>query len=247
MIARIILIAFAFASVAWGVFSFGISREAGPVERIGKRVIYGEAFGEGVLDVLQPAMTSIEAAEDCQPNAQRAVAIIRLRKLESAVLAAARKSIDDNRIALRNSIIRSLGCAPADPYLWLILYWTDITQNGLNPRHFDYLRMSYQTGPNEAWVALKRNRLVLAAFSKLPPDLATLAGNEFVGLLATRRAYPDAVRTMRGLDVPARNFVLPKLASLPDDIRRDFSRALYRAGMNVEVPGIPPLDPRPWR
>ncbi len=247
MIARIVIIAFALAAVSWGIFSLGISRQVGPVERIAKRVIYGEAFKAGALDVLQPAMASIEAAEDCQPNAQRAVAIIRLRELESAVSAAARKSIDDNRIVLRKSIVRSLRCAPADPYLWLVLYWTDMTQNGLNPRHFDYLRMSYQTGPNEAWVALKRNRLAMAAFSKLPHDLATMAANEFVGLLATRRAYPDAVRTMRGLDVSARDFILPKLASLPDDIRRDFSRALYRAGVNVEVPGIPPLDPRPWR
>lgn len=247
MIARIVLVALGLAAISWGTIAFHTSRHVGPVERVAKRIIYGEPFRAETLAAMQPAIVAVEADEFCRPTALRAAAIVRLRRLESAIHAAARNATDDNRVLLRQSMLRSLGCAPADPYLWLVLYWTEMSQHGLSERHLDYLRMSYETGPNEAWVALKRNPLALAAFPKLPADLADRAVDEFVSLVATRRVYPEAVRTLRGPGWPIRNIILPKLATLPEGTRRDFSNALYRAGLDLEIPGVPPRDSRPWR
>ena len=45
------------------------------------------------------------------------------------------------------------------------------------------LRMSYWSGPNEAWIAVRRNSLALGVFPSLPGDLAEQALSEFVGLV----------------------------------------------------------------
>jgi hypothetical protein len=246
MIARIAFAALAFAAISWGAFSFHESRQIGPVEAVAKRITYGDPFKTETLAGLHSAIAAIEAKEYCQPTALRAGAIIRLREFENAVSAAERIGIDDKRALLRESMLRSLSCAPADSFLWLVLYWTDMTKNGFNDRHLDYLRMSYRTGPNEAWVALRRSRLALAAFPRLPPDLANEATDEFVSLVATRRVYPQAVAIMQGPGWPIRDIIVPKLARLPENTRQDLSNALDRAGLEIDVPGIARRPRRPW-
>ena len=217
------------------------------IEAVGKRITYGEPFKAETLAGLHSAITTIEAKEYCRPAALRAGAFIRIREFENAIPTAERAVVDDKRALLRQTMLRSLSCAPADPFLWLVLYSTDRTQNGLNERNLDYLRMSYSTGPNEAWVALRRTRLALAAFSQLPPDLANKAIDEFVSLVATRRIYPQAVAIMQGLGWPIRGVIVPKLANLPENTRQDLSNALHRAGLEIDVPGVARRDPRPWR
>ena len=86
----------------------------------------------------------------------------------------------------RNAIRESLSCSPADPFLWLALYWLDGTQHGYRPEDLKYLELSYQLGPNEGWIALRRNSVAFATFQQLPPELAEFAINEFVGLLKAR-------------------------------------------------------------
>jgi hypothetical protein len=243
MIPRLIFTVLALAAMSWGAFALVISRQAGPLERVAKRIIIGEPFNAEALALLQPAMAAIEANELCHPAALRAVAIIRLRRLETAAAAA----VDEEPALFRQSARHSLSCTPADPYLWLVMYGTESSQSGLGERPLQYLRMSYQTGPNEGWVALKRNRLALAAFAHLPRDVAEMAIGEFVSLLATRRAFRESVDTMQGLGRPVRDLIVPRLATLPIDIRQDFSNWLYRAGLEVEIPGIARREPRPWR
>lgn len=247
MIPRVILTLLALVAVSWGALAFTISRQAGTLERVGKRIILGEPFKGEALEALQPTIAALEASEFCHPTALRAIAFIRLRQLEMAMAGTMRTAIDDNRILLREAMLRSLSCAPADPYLWLVLYWTDMTKDGFADSQLEYLRMSYRTGPREAWVALKRNRLALSAFPKLPADIVDMAADEFVSLVKTRRVYQESAETLRGPGWPIRDAIIPRLADLPKDIRQDFSNALYRAGVNVEIPGIVPRDPRPWR
>ncbi len=130
-----------------------------------------------------PTIESIEKAAWCRPAALRSAAIIRLRMVEAAASTGDHKHADEDLKSLGNVIRSSLSCLPADPFLWLVLYWVESTQNGIKPEYLNYLRMSYQLGPNEGWIALKRNPVAFANFALLPADLATDAINEFLGLI----------------------------------------------------------------
>ena len=57
--------------------------------------------------------------------------------------------------------------------------------HGFKPDHLEYLRMSYLMGPNEGWIALKRNVLALAVFERLSLDVAEMAICELTNLLSS--------------------------------------------------------------
>ena len=153
--------------------------------------------------------------------------------------------IDTQLSALRGSIFRSLACSPADPFLWVVLYWVEINRNGFQPRYLEYLRLSYQLGPNEGWIALKRNGYALAIFHQLPPDIADMAIAEFPRLLDSG-FYAETVAILTGPGWRERGILVPRLKVVAERHRQAFARTLYKLGYDIQVPGIARTDPRPW-
>ena len=76
--------------------------------------------------------------------------------------------------------------------------------------NFRILRMSYRLGPNEAWIALKRNRIAFARFRRLPPDLAEDAIDEFTRLVKAN-FIDQAVDIFTGPAWPERDLLLSRL------------------------------------
>ena len=74
--------------------------------------------------------------------------------------------------------IRKFTCLlAADPFFWLALY-------ALEPSApLNYLTASYRLGPNEGWIALKRNPVAFANFDELPEDLRRIVVQEFVRIV----------------------------------------------------------------
>lgn len=243
--ARTLLLIVGMSAVAWGAGTLPDFRQQFPVEDAARRVTGGEPFSRQALAALTPAIQRIEQSDYCRPAALRAVAIIRLRLAEDAFSSSEQSRIDDALKAVRTAIRRSLSCAPADPFLWLTLYWVENTYEGFDPGHFGYLRMSYALGPNEGWIAVKRNRFGLAVFERLPPDLAEMTLREFVSLV-DGGFVRDAAAIFAGPGWRIRDRILPRLEQVSDANRKDFAKALYDGGYNVDVPGTERPDPRPW-
>jgi hypothetical protein len=153
--------------------------------------------------------------------------------------------IDMQLNALRDSIRRSLACSPADPFLWVVLYWVEINRNGFQPDYLKYLRLSYQLGPNEGWIALKRNGYALAIFQQLPPDLAEMAIAEFATLVDTG-FYAETAAILTGPGWPEREMLLSHLKDVSERYKEAFAKAVYKLGYDVNVPGVVLRDPRPW-
>jgi hypothetical protein len=130
-----------------------------------------------------------------------------------------------------------LSCSPADPYLWLALYWLASRRSDFKQDDLKYLRLSYQFGPNEGWIASKRNRLIFESFDRLPPDLANEALDEFVKLVDSS-FYPDAVVILTGPAWRMRDLILPRLKNVAERHRKEFAKALYAKGYDVVVPGV---------
>jgi hypothetical protein len=245
MVARVLMVGLGGTAALWGALVFFPFWQQSSLDRIANHIIEGDPFKVEALTGLIPSLETAEQANYCRPAARRSAAIIRLRILEDMISNAERQLIDDSLNALANAVRQSITCAPTDSFLWLILFWVESTQNGFRPHYLEYLRLSYQLGPNEGWIGLKRNRMALSIFDQLPPDIAEMAINEFAALLNTG-FYGEMVSIFIGPGWRSREQLLARLKGVAERHRQAFAKALYREGYDVDVPGVQRPEPRPW-
>jgi hypothetical protein len=242
---RLLLSALGGAAVVWGAMTIGMFwRDATP-ERIADGILGGQPFRTELLAAQLPGVAPVEQKPVCRHLAPRSAAVIRLRVVEEGVLSGERRLVDADMVSLRDEILRSLACLPADPFLWLALMWTENTQRGFSQERLKYLRMSYRLGPGEGWIAARRNRFAMSLFEQLPADLAEMAINEFVGLLDSG-FYWVTLDIFTGPGWPIRDRILPRLSGVSEGYRTSFAKGLYARGYDVDVPGIDRPEPRPW-
>jgi hypothetical protein len=241
--ARTLFVVFGCAAVAWGMYTLPVFARQVPIERVATHVLQGDPFKAGVLAALMPQVEAAEQEKPCSLAVTHSAAVIRTRMAEQAI--ADGEDIDTQLNKLRDSIRRSLACSPADPFLWVVLYWVEINRNGFQPDYLKYLRLSYQLGPNEGWIALKRNGYALAIFRQLPPDIAEMTLAEFPRLLDSG-FDGAAVAIFTGPGWRERDILLPRLKDVAERHREAFARTVYKLGYDVTVPGVTRRDPRPW-
>jgi hypothetical protein len=248
VLTRIFVAGLGCAAVIWGLATLPIFWRQASMEYVAHKIISGEPYKIDVLMRQIPVMDAVENSTNCRPIALWSAAIVRLRMVEEAGRNNAGKPGDPQQIKLLdNWIRRSLSCSPAEPFLWLALYWAERAQNGFKLEHYKYLKMSYQLGPNEGWIILKRNPIALADFDRLPADLAAHATNEFVALL-NNELYQQAVENFSRSEWWVQDAILPHLAPLPQRVRETFARAVYDRGLDVSIPGVKtPNSKPPWR
>jgi hypothetical protein len=233
-------------AIVWGVVVFPTFWRHSSIEQVAKHILNGHPYKQDVLLALLPSVERVEAEDYCRPSALVATAVIRLRIAEGALASGERQLMEEQLSSLPGSIRRSLMCSAASPFLWTVLYWIDLTQNGLRPDQMKMLRLSYRVGPNEGWIGIKRNRLAFNLFELLPPDVTEYAVNEFVGLLNSA-FYREAVEIFTGPAWRIRHRILPRLNEVRLGNREIFARLVHTAGFDIEVPGIAQPEPRPWR
>jgi hypothetical protein len=244
---RIFTFALAFLAVGWGVTAFPIFWRQSSIEQVARRIINGEPFTREALDSQMVAAKAAENETYCRPAGIRSAAIIQIRMAEQALGSGDQSAIDSAFLDLEGAVRGSLACNPADPFLWLSLFWATNTRNAPSPTHFEYLRLSYELGPNEAWIAVTRNRIALALYATLPVDLRKRAVLEFVSLIKT--GLPQlAADIFIGPGWPVRDILLAEVANLDEASRTAFQRSLHdRDRDDVKVPGLQgPANP-PWQ
>lgn len=243
---RLFTVIVSLAAIAWGTATFPIFWSQLSIERTADAIADRIVFKPHSLDPLLPAVNRIEQSAYCQPEAVHAAAIIRLRLAEEAITNAERDAIDTRLGALQDAILKSLSCAPSDPFLWTILTWVDQTRQGFRPQQLTYLRLSYRLGPYEGWIADRRNRLALSMFWRLPPDLADSVVREFAAMVNSQ-FYQEAIAILTGPGWALHDRLLAGLSDSDMRQRAEFAKELFSAGYDVAVPGItPPGDRRPW-
>jgi hypothetical protein len=243
--ARIFMFVVGCSALAWGAIVFPAFWQQSSLERIARHIVDGDPFKVELLTDLIPAVEAAERIQYCRPVIRQSAALIRLRIAEETIASGERKLVDSHMSSLRDSVLRSLACSPADAFLWVVLFWVESRQNGFRSSYVSYLRMSYRLGPNEGWIGLKRNRIAFSVFERLPPDLREAAVKEFVTLLDSGFVRETAA-VFVGPAWPVRNTLLPRLTRVMEARRKAFANLLYTEGYAVDVPSIERPDPRPW-
>jgi hypothetical protein len=232
-------------ALAWGAWTLPIFWRSAPLAQTAASVINHIPYQTEKLQALLPAIDGFEQEAGCEPHALHDSAVIRLRLMEDAYRPEQTAELDGRLNAVDKAIQRSLGCAPADPFLWLVLYSVKSAKGGFRSEYLNYISMSYRLGPREGWIAVQRNRLVMAIFPLLPADIAEMALSEFADLVQNR-LYDGAVDTLLGPGWAIRGRLIERLGGVDERERSEFSRRIYERGVNLPVPGVGAPGQRPW-
>jgi hypothetical protein len=215
------------------------------LDRYGPRIISGDSFDADLIARLEEVGSNADTGLSCRALTLRNLVIVRLRIFELATAAVDRKRLLESGIALRRTVRDALICSPGDSFLWLIEYWLEVNQSGLNAKALQFMEASYRYGPNEGWISAKRNSLALAIYDQLPKPLARRVILEFASLVNSG-FYREAVAIIAGPGTGRRELLLEALTSVDVNRRAEFARHLRGANIRQEVPGILSPSKRPW-
>ena len=215
--------------IAWGVSEFSALRQESTIKKIAERILVGHVYKYEILLKQSSLVEPTQRPELCRPLTVRSAAVIRLRLAEISDNAALGPEPVRTNLAV-DAIRESLACSPADPFFWLALY-------ALEPSApLNYLNASYRLGPNEGWIALKRNPVAFANFDELPEDLRRMAVQEFLRIVEME-TFGDAIKIFVGPAWDNRELILSRMDQVPLRQRQRFQAALTSAGYDVLVPG----------
>jgi hypothetical protein len=239
---RGLTIGFGVFAILWGARTFPVFRETSDADAIAARIIAGEPFKMETLLSALPAAP--DAANDERARYLRSLSIIRLRLTELHIAASADHRPEAAEVEkLEASISQALAHEPADAYLWLILSVLRMVKQGITEASVNALRMSYLCGPNEGWIAVIRNRLVMSHFADLPKSIQDDSLTEFKKLVVSGYATQTA-EIVVGPGWPLHERLLMQIESVPDDAKRRFAMALHGLNDLIVVPGVTYSDRR---
>lgn len=244
-VTRLAALGFAGLAIAWACFCFPIFWRQSPFDQIKRHIIAGDTFKPDVLMPFVAAIGDLSPGKWYRPSVLGAAAIVDLRMLEQAMAGDETTRLDRLMTETDGMIRLSLSNAPADSFLWTVLFWLENAKDGFKRSRFGFLDMSYRLGPNEGWIAIKRNRFAVALYSSLPAGLANDVAGEFSRLVGSNY-FGEAFDILSGPGWPVHDVLLTGLATVDNDRREAFSKFAYRKGLDVQVPGVVRPEWRPW-
>jgi hypothetical protein len=242
---RSVLIAIGAFSVWWGIRTFPVFWQDAHLDRMAESILDGAEFKAEILQT-QLAVAASEERAWTRPEALRSATILQLSLAEQLSIAENEKPPGPIIDQLDASVRRSLSATPADPLLWLVLFWAERMKDDRSKDNFAYLRMSYLVGPHEGWVASRRNYIAFANFPDLPQDLAEAAITEFKDLIVSEY-FDTATKILVGPGWPVHDRLLHRLEDVRDETRRRFASSVDQLGYDIAVPGVERPEPRPWQ
>jgi hypothetical protein len=229
----------------WGLWALPIFWHERSMRVAVPRIIAGRTIEPEALRSVLAQFPTLDSVRSCHAPALRGAAIIRLRLLEVAQAEGRSADFDSGLEALRGAVIQSLSCSPIDSFLWLVLFWIENTQKGFDADTLKFLRLSYQFGRNEGWIALRRNPAALAIYESLPSDLAEDALNEFSALLRAG-LYNHVADILTGPGRHLQAVLLARVNAADQSDRVGLAHVLKERHIELEIEGIERRERRPW-
>ncbi len=210
------------------------------------RILKGQPFDSEKLEGLKQQLGSVPV-DQLPPIFLSDAAVIRQKLFEMKLGQGAIQSDAPDIADLNAALQAALSTNPNSSYLWLVDYWLSRLRGDAIYHSSKLLRLSYATGPNEAWIAQRRNPIALEAWQLLPVDLVQQVLSEFARLVQSG-LYEDAANIVAGPGWAIHQQLLNAIAPLDESDRHAMARALARKDLDgVSVPGIPNKPPsRPF-
>jgi hypothetical protein len=194
--------------LAWGVSNMVRGEAADDFRDIETRLLQFEAFGQAT----ESRVLASDAAQDvsaCDNHAQHALLLMEIPLTDAALRSGALDALDQHTRSIEARAKQALTCTPRDSLVWLVLFGLKTAHGVLDEHSFELLAMSFQTAPNEAWVAVRRVLLAVPVLRSAPAPMQERILAEFQNLIAhgyidmPARAYQNASEAVRA-DLQAR-------------------------------------------
>lgn len=244
LIARFGSFALGAAAIIWALVVLPKFWTEAAVFQAAARVINGDMYSWETLSNLSNSFGP--SGNAARSSALAPLAVVQQRLAEEA-LARGERDAKLKLASLEDVITLSLSTSPNAPYQWLALFWAESQIRGYDPQSLKYLSMSYEAGPREGWIAIRRNRIALSLYAVLTEDLKDAALNEFVGLVRSK-IYADSADIFGNTTPVVKTELIARLDRLKEPDRRAFVKIIYDKGYwDAAVPGVNLVPSRPWR
>jgi hypothetical protein len=234
------------AAIMWVIAFAPDAWKYAPLEGVASQVIRGEPIPDTAIEKYIPTMDSLLQAKTCWPKAMHNAAILRGRLVQVAIENSDPRQFDIYTADANTMFRKSLACAPSDSFLWFALFWIENLQNGFQNGSIKYLEKSYDLGPYEGWIALRRNPYALNLYQSLPAELQKRIVVEFAAIVNSGFIL-DAALTLQGPGWPIRDVLVGSLSDVQEKYKRQLATRLRRLGLEVTIPGIDMPEFRPWQ
>ena len=174
-------------------------------------------------DLSELLSVASDAVGDCDTDAQEAMLLIEVRLANFALQAG--DVVDyDNRLASAERRARDLlACAPRRSFVWLLAFSFEVLHGRLNQHAFDLLTMSYETSPNEGWIAIRRNIVTAPLVLIAPEPIKDKILSEFEQVSTY---YPqEAARSYQSVNEQAQTLLRQRVGQLGQQSQKEFWEA----------------------
>lgn len=144
------------AGFAWGAINLPTSEAIDDLQYQQSKLLQSESFSQKSLK-LRLDNDDIQDLSGCAVRSQTALLLMEMRLAEFALRAGSTLEFDRLSDGMEARVGRVLRCAPRQSFVWLLAFSLDVLHGRLSDRSYDLLEMSYETSPNEGWIAIRRN------------------------------------------------------------------------------------------
>jgi hypothetical protein len=159
-IQRGLILALGGVGLVWGGIALPTSEAADDFRYFESRLLQSETYSPKTL-TLKLASPAALVLSDCDSDSQTALLLMEMRLAQTALRAGDVAEFDKRAGSLETRAKRALSCTPRQSFIWLLLFSLDVLHGRLNQQAFDLLATSYETAPNEGWIAIRRTILAM--------------------------------------------------------------------------------------
>jgi muconolactone delta-isomerase len=192
------------------------------------RLLRTEGFGLAELTRIAGADAGLEL-DACDTHSQRTVLLAEMPLADSSLRSGNTGEFDRHIERIERRSRRILSCAPRDSLAWLVLFSLEVTHGRLTDRAFKMLERSYESSPNESWIAVRRVVVAMPVILLVPEPLRSEILREFRSLIRNR-LIDDAARSFVHASQRVRLLLLAEVGKLDVADQRAFSEILLRLG-----------------
>jgi hypothetical protein len=245
LLVRVVSAAFGVCSIAWVIAVIPVYRAEAGLADAARAILAEEGYRPAQLTALERRLDATPPGQ-LRSKARDDAAVVRLRLLEIKLATVKRRIVASDVAEFESIVVDALAGSPTNSYLWLIEHWLRTFHDDGGQPALAALRASYASGPNEGWIAVRRNQLALRVFASLPDDLSDAVLKEF-GRVVRSGFYLDASNILAGSQGPVRDRLLIQLTGVPEADRIRLARVLASKNLDgVMVPGVDAKRSRPF-
>jgi hypothetical protein len=217
---RGLMLAVCSVGLAWAICALPNSQAIDEFRSLERELLRSKADDPRKL-ALQLQSASAQSVGYCDTHAQTALLLMEMRLAEVALRAGQTAEFDQHSQAMESRSKRVLECAPRQSFVWLLAFSLEIMHGRISERSLSFLSASYETSPNEGWIAIRRNIAAVPLLFIVPRLLQEKILAEFTQLVRNRFLY-EAAASYRGAPAAVRELLKMRIERLDVTRQKEF-------------------------